>query len=659
MPNIDFIGEEGARNLNGTQWFYNSRFSYFYMERIVDFFYSISPNPMEFGFEARDMFDVGDEIEIVAPLGSSVEMICNDAGMREEFITYQWFRDGLSRFGKRDKTFAIPSIKASDYGHYTTRITNDYVKSYDTNGNYGEVFTKGIHLVPAPVAPEITKSVVANNGRYIDLYFSKTMTGASGFTNLEVAADGDKINVTNVIVRGRIDREVRIFLEKAIQVDEAVTLNYSGDTIKDKNGGILLPLVDLSVENRARISPTIVKAETTTDGSGILVHFDYFIDPASLSEAQFTISADNEYKVSNIILNPGKINRTISKTLFLTLDNTIADNAEIVMISYNNGNLYGLYGGTVSPSESISVENKVTVDRTNVLLQFEDGTNKIEDVLISPSWRATPIQLYDDGTNGDKQAGDHTWTYLASLADDFYKWDVFSRNKVNVTDTIKSIDAQGNIVLTLVPGTVNNDSILNSSYALEFTVGNDKVNGDTIFGIYNRDVVFNLQVDAQGNDIYLMGIENDWNDGLPMIAAAANVFTFTIPDLTAGDILLYNYRRGTSWENQTPDTRSYLVKNGPNIINDNFGIFTSSDNEVTETLRIYPNPTIDSRVVIEGLEGHNTLKAYNTLGQLIFSQTNLNQNKLELNLPEIKGIIYIIISPINQGNTIKRKIIMH
>ena len=120
------------------------------------------------------MFDVGDEIEIVAPIGSTVELICNDAGMREESITYQWFKDGLSKFGKKDKTYTISDISESDYGHYTTRITNEYVKAYDQNGNYGEVFTKGYHIVASPVPPIIERGIVSNNGQYIDPLFLQT-----------------------------------------------------------------------------------------------------------------------------------------------------------------------------------------------------------------------------------------------------------------------------------------------------------------------------------------------------------------------------------------------------------------------------------------------------------------------------------------------------
>lgn len=210
MPEWDFLGESGLRNLNGTQWLYNSRFSFAILEKIIDYFYSVSPNLQEFRIEMRDMFDVGDEREIVAPLGSSVEIVCNDAGEKEEFITYQWFKDGLSKFGRKQKTYSISSVRESDYGNYKVRITNDYVKSYDLNTNYGEVFTKEIHLVAEPVPPIIENAISSYNGQYIDLYFSKPMADSdlAAYQSINLTAEGEDIAIVSAEVLGRIDKNI-------------------------------------------------------------------------------------------------------------------------------------------------------------------------------------------------------------------------------------------------------------------------------------------------------------------------------------------------------------------------------------------------------------------------------------------------------------------
>jgi hypothetical protein len=653
MPNIDFIGEEGARNLEGTQWFYNSRFSYFYMERIVDFFYSISDNPMEFGLEARDMFDVGDEEEIVAPVGSSIEMICNDAGMREEFITYQWFKDGLSKFGKNKKTYDIASVKESDYGHYTTRITNDYVKSYDSNGNYGEVFTKGIHVVPAPVAPVIYKAVVDNSGQYLDLYFSKRMTGATGFENLQITADGEAIQVVEGMVKGRINREARVFLETPIQIGSEVILSYDSDAIIDKNGGVMEVISDFQVENRARMAPSIDSARTTLDGSGILVYFDYFINPNSLTGGDFEIEGSTAHNIASVSLVAGDIDLGISKTVLLTLAEEVSDSAEVLTLNYMGGGVHGLYGGTLQPVSDIPVDNIVTVDRTEVVINFEDGSGNLSDVVIKGSWRAIPIQLFDDGTNGDLIPSDNTWTTTLALADDEYGWDVFARETVATLDTVYSTDSLGNTVLTLIPSSINKDSLLNNDYILEFSVGDRRVVGDTIFGIFNRDVVFNLTVNAQGEDIYLMGINDDWNEGILMTSLGDNKYTYTLPKLTAGNTLNYNYRRGSSFENETPDTRSYSVINGDNVINDVFGIFTSTEDALEAKVKIYPNPSEDGILNIEGFEKQKIISIYNSIGGKL-QEINVHGRKLiTVDLSDLPAGMYFLATQADTNTTLK------
>ena len=642
MPNLDFLDEEGLRNLEGTQWFYNSRFSYFYMERIVDYFYSISPTPKEFGFEARDMFDVGDEMEIVAPLGTSVEMICNDAGMREEDITYQWFKDGLSKFGKTKKAYSISSISASDYGHYKTRINNEYVKAYDQNGNYGEVFTKGIHIVPEPVVPVIGKAVVSNNGQYIDLYFSKPMTNAEGFNAMNISSGENSVEVIYAEVRGRINKEVRIHLSQALNTGEIAKLSYSSGLIKDANGGILQPLDGFQVENRTRIAPMIIGASTTLDGSGIVLDFNNYIDESSLASSLFSIEADNEYTISSLSLLPGPIDAKISKSILITLNEAVSDSAEDISLKYISGGLFGLFSGSVTPSDDILVDNNVTVDRTNVLLQFEDGSEALENVLIKGSWKIDPLPLYDDGTHGDLEAGDHTWSYIATLANEVYKWDVLNREIINATDTITSVDTLGNTVLTLVETTINKDSILNGDYLLQFLVGDREVTGDTIYGIFNRDVVFNLQVNADGEDIFLMGIDDEWNDGIIMENLGENQYSYTLPKKTAGNLISYNYRKGESFENETPETRVYTVVNGENIINDQFGIFTDVADIEQRLFLAYPNPSSYGFIKLIGVEQFERIHIYNASGQLRSSVHTQKQDFIYLDISnEPKGMYYI------------------
>ncbi|MEM7659795.1 MAG: immunoglobulin domain-containing protein, partial [Bacteroidota bacterium] len=519
MPNWDFLDEDALRAMQGTQWLYNSRLSYAILEQVIDYFYTISPNIKEFQIEMRDMFEVGDEREIVASVGSAVDIVCEDAGNQSSFITYQWFKNGLSMFGRTDKTLSFPSLSASDYGVYTVRISNDYVKAYDQNTSYGEVFTKEIHLVADPAAPVIERAVSAYNGQAIDLYLSKPMaTGIlSGYQDLSVLVNnGNNIAITSAEVLGRIDRLVRIQLASPVAAGDtlALSLNTTGN-IEDANGGILQAFSSLAVENRVRVAPQLISSATTLDGSGIELYFDQYLSEESLNGASFLVEGDsNTYQVNTINLVAGELDPHISKTILLSLTESVVDSNEQLYTQYLSGNLYGLYAGTVVPTDTLPVLNQVSTDRIPVTLIFEDGSEALENLYLLPSWKPFAFQMFDDGTHSDAVANDHIWTYSTLLAKDEYSWDVLEREEIMAFDTVETIDPiTGVVTITLNPIIINDDSLLSGEFLLNFSTGETGVTGDTVYGIQNRDVIFHLRTTAAASEVYLMGIDGDWSVG--------------------------------------------------------------------------------------------------------------------------------------------------
>lgn len=663
MPSLDFLDEAALRNLNGTQWLYNSRFSFAILEKIIDYFYSISPNLQEFRIEMRDMFDVGDEREIVAPLGSAVDIVCNDAGEQDAFITYQWFKNGLSRFGRTQKTYSIPSVSASDYGDYKVRITNDYVKTYDLNTNYGEVFTKEIHLVAQPVPPVIERAVSSYNGQSIDLYFSKPMSDSAlaTFQNLSLSANNTNISVVSAELFGRIDRGVKIHLDTPVKKGDTLNLALLGSgNIVDKNGGELAPFSALSIENRVRVAPLIAEVKTTLDGSGIVVSFDQFIKQESLSSGTFVVKGDTTYQITSVTLVPGAVDAHISKNVLLTLTESLEDTAEVLTLQYESGSVHGLFGGTVEPSDTIPVLNQISVERLPVTLIFEDGSETLKNLFIHASWKVDPIPMFDDGTHADAVANDHIWTYAAPLVVDNYVWDVFEREEIMEMDTIRSVDpVTGVVTLTITPIVVNKDSLLSEQILLEFSTENEKVTGDTVYGIQNREVIFSLKTSGANEDVFLMGIDEDWANGLLMSElTTGSLYADTLFKMTAGDMFQYNYRIGNDWENLSPEPRSYTVKNGENLIRDEFGVFTGIDKEQLSPLSIYPNPSRDGLLSIEGLERITKIEVYKLSGQFLQTYATLTKDKVQLDLSDQAKGLYILKATTSGGGFFVHKILL-
>ena len=662
IPNFDFLDEAALRNQEGTQWLYNSRFSYALLERILDYYYTISPVTGEFLLEMRDMFDVGDEREVVAPIGSSVEIVCNDAGKQEDFITYQWYKNGISRFGKTKKTFDIASVKESDYADYTVRITNDYVKAYDTNGNYGEVFTKKIHLVPAPVPPVINKAVATYNGQFVELYFSKPMskTELAGYENITISADGETIEVVAAEVMGRIDKLVKIELASPLADGTTLSLSFSDGVISDQNGGQMEAVAGLPIENRVRPAAQIATATTTLDGTGIVLNFDQFINEASLAESTFLVEGNSAYEIASVTLIAGEVDAAISKNVLLTLTEVIVDTLEQITVAYDGGKIHGLYGGTLAESDKIEVFNQVSVDKTDLLITFEDGSESLDNIYLKGSWRAAVIPMYDDGTNGDAIANDHTWSYQLSLVEDDYSWDVLLRKEQAIFDTIRTEDANtGVVTLTLVPSVLATDSLLSGNILLDFSIAERVLTGDTNFGIENLEVIFNVRTNGINDNVYLMGIENDWANGSIMeIITPGQLYSDTLYKQTAGNIIDYNYRVGTDWENLTPEPRQYIVKNGINIINDFFGIFTDVEELEEKQIKIYPNPSQTGLISIEGLEDFTRVEIFNLSGQLVQTVSKNIKNTLLLDLSTQARGLYLIKATSSSGQIYSSKIIL-
>lgn len=659
MPTWDFLDKDAAYNLAGTQWMYNTEIPLSIFEKTIDHFYTISENAKEFGLEMRDLNNVGDELEIVAPLGTAVNMECVAAGEKEDFITYQWYKNGLSKFGKTKRIYSIASVSESDYGDYTVKITNDYVKSYDGNSNWGEVNTKAIHLVAQPVAPIIQWAKTSYNGKEIHLRFSKPMPeNISAYSDFSVLSEGNTIQVIGTRTQGRLHRDVILVLEQDITTASNVTLDYTGSLIADKNGGVLSTFSALSVENLVRKAPAFVEARTTKDGTGIEVVFDTYIDPNAINIDDFSIQAQNNYSVIAANLKKGEINENISKTILLILSQSITDTLEQIKVTYLKGELSGLYSGVSQSFNDKAVRNEITLKTTQVTLYFEDGSSKLNNTLVSGSWGNRLVQLYDDGTNGDLVAGDHIWTTQLNLVDNSYSWNVISREIIASFDTVSVTDPQtGIITQTISPVTINNDSVLSENSVLEFNVLNSNVSGTTNYGISNVQVVFYITIDNPIGQVYLMGINDDWLLGIPLVKIEnTNTYSTTLYGYSVGEQISYNYRDSNYWENTSAATRNYTVVAGENIINDKFGVFTFSNNLDAKALKIYPNP-VRNQLNISGVKGICLLEMYSFTGQLLNKQI-ISGSTAEINVSNFASGVYLLKLTDGVHSPITRKIVI-
>jgi len=136
------------------------------------------------------------------------------------------------------------------------------------------------------------------------------------------------------------------------------------------------------------------------------------------------------------------------------------------------------------------------------------------------------------------------------------------------------------------------------------------------------------------------------------------LYSDTLFKQTAGNIIEYNYRIGTDWENLDPEPRQYVVKNGINIIEDFFGVFTNVADLAIQPLKIYPNPSKNGLINIESAEIFNRIEIFNLSGQRLQTISKPTEKPLTLDLANQGKGLYLLKAITDSGQIYSSKIIL-
>lgn len=672
LPTFDFLSPKQLEDhFKGYNMFlYSNQFSYATWEKSVDYFTSFTTIPT-IKYQVQRLNNVGREREILTTPGSSITLTCNEAG---EQGTVTWMRKDLTSgvdtsLKITGTTYTIHNITSSDTGTYKGSCKNDYIGNWQVEGNSDvmnvPVLTKPIHVVFTPVTPICKSFYTSYSGNEIYMTFSKPMPvpESSQASQFSVLQDGVNVNINSISRIGRLFDTYVIKLESSISVGSTVTISYSPGTIVDKNGGVLQAFSEKDVQNFVREKPTVLNnAITRKDGKGIIVSFDRYIDPNTLDPDDFSITQSNDgsQEIVAAIVKSGELDKNISRSIQLAVKNIIYDSTAEITISYEKGSMTGLYAGAVQSFSPISVQNTVTPVRSSVTLQFNDECGTISNVVASGNIEClTSFKLYDDGTNGDEVANDHHWTRkISDIASDEYDWEVYKREVLSYDTTFLEND-----VKVLTP--VYNDELISPTMFVTFEdikVGEDTLSvfssGDTLFWKCEKYVVFLLDMKKyieQNPDVkiepYLMGIADDWKDGLIMEkikdpTSNDSVYYVRVDQFTVGDSINFLFRNGAypngDWEEQGgPQKRNYTVKGNDTI---RFEFLTFTTTAIPETkddiLRIYPNP-VSEQLYFSTPDNNSFLyvKVYNMYGQCVLTAKDL-QSSFDVN-PLANGMYFL------------------
>lgn len=645
IPTLDFWTPEQITERYGPNgdalYLYNNQISYANFENSVKYFQTFS-NPGDIKYESRQLTDMGREQEIIVSPGEKVTLTTNVGGENGE---YKWYKKGFNTY-KSGAEYTINSVTASDTGQYKALVMNELIRLNDLNVDYINAFTKPIHVRFIPTKPSIKHAETSYSGNALYLTFSKPMAipSVAQKDEIVVTSGGQNIPVIEISRIGRLNNTYLLKLSSSVLNTEDVVISYSPGTIQCRNGGELQSINNLTVQNKTRVAPVVINAETRVDGSGILITFDRFIDPETFSVDDFII---NGTSIATIVLTPGPSDPNISKTLELVLNESLSSNTEIT-VNYTKGSLTGLYGGAVQSVGPINVNNIIIENRQKITLTVEDGTKTLNNIFIGGNLKSLPFALYDDGTNGDETSGDYIWSKSVELSPGTYTWTVLNRTSIVEYDTIRSTNENGKITIEITPREINNDELISGEKNLSFEVTDNSYNGDTFYGYKNNNVVFILDMNSYRekttNDLnpYLMGIKGDWTTGILMTPYISEyTFTTYASGYNVGEAISYNFRNGDNWENQSANKRWHTVT-GNDTIYAEFGILTDVTNlQSFQNIKVYPNPAQDQIFIdISNKAQIKQIKLFDIYGKCMLSS---NQYDSAIDISQLEDGLYMIL----------------
>jgi uncharacterized repeat protein (TIGR02059 family) len=642
VPKFDFLSKDHLLNMWSTIFLYNTRISYATWEPSVDYFVSFTTEANKIKYQIQNQDQVGREREIVVKPGDTVTLVCNEAGKKGKCT---WEKKGINTY-KTGTTYTINNIVAKDTGIYRGLVENDYIKSWQAEGNggVGQVKTKPIHVVFTPWTPVCKSAKTSYSGNEIDITFSKPMAmpDAGQTSEFMVSRNGQPVNVSGITRVGRLSDILRLTLDSSLFAGDSITISYTKGTVVDYNNGVLNSFSDMQVKNFVRPAPNIVSATSRPLGDGIILTFDQYIDGSTINMSDFKINTtDATQKITGFMLAPGKIDNEVSRQVILALANPLKE-TDNIQVAYKKGSLTALYGAAVQSFGFIPVTISIDTNPALVNITFKDGSRSLENIIVKGSLKLSPFNMEDKGINGDFR----NWTKQVSAGNGTYTWSVYKRTSVTTYDTITTVDPNTGIkTIVIIPNTTVNDSLLSNNRNLVVTVANGQIAGDTVFSIWNEVVTFrlNLKNYIENNpsaviEPYLMGLHNDWVAGRAMTKLSDTLYTLSASGYNIGDVIYFNFRSGSVWENSTPQKRTHTIA-GNDTIEVSFGDITAIKTINQSTLSIYPNPVENFLYVSSPGTKTLNIRVFNIQGKCVFTAHSID------NYIDIKGLpkgIYLL-----------------
>jgi hypothetical protein len=388
----------------------------------------------------------------------------------------------------------------------------------------------------------------------------------------------------------------------------------------------ILPVAPVDVVVAVDMSFELSKGDfdVTTDSVGISGNMNGWLFTKLTKGATDSVYSDTiqwgnymDYKFRKNEEYEGSPNRGVY------LDGT-TDPVELDTVWYSN----------ISPAPMVSIMNYV-IDST----EYYSGLQYKGEIT---GWSL--VDMYDDGTNGDQVAGDHTWTVTLDnvTAGNSYEWG--------------AVDADENWLIS------------GSNPVVEVTMGGMAV-GDTSYVIpawgdvaveFNVDMNCHINLVVFDVDTSCVDVNIDGYPPVEMTNAGKGIFTTTITRFDVEDTIAFTFRMncvfGDDYEEYPGNdvSREYVVVDGANST----GVLVFQDDIITtgaceyvpgtsirnvqaEMVQLYPNPVYNELSVISEFE-MSSINVYNITGQKVLTETGINKRAHFISTELLSDGIYVI-----------------
>ncbi len=436
----------------------------------------------------------------------------------------------------------------------------------------------------------------SRDGNKIRVYFDKEINDPSSAISDFKVYSGAENPVTSVSLNSEEAKVIELSVTKSFSENSRGVVKYTGSSIKSVNNGTLGTFLALPVKSAAYIT----NAETSLSGDKIHISCNKPLGKI-IPKHNFNV-LQNGKPVAIESITKNSENDSI---VVISLSEGLLPDS-VITTDFSSNWLYAADGSVIEGFSGISVTNNTTFDA----IVLSAGLLNLKMIKVTFDAKIDTSTIDNAGfsvvANGKNVAVKEVYAE---------EKDAYSL----IVELEEALDKDKDILLSY---TESNTRTVDNYPILPFT--DFEVTGGSLPVITFMVDMNNYGKFYPGNVdtvIYLMGINNDWENGIAMNDTDGDyIYQVTVDTFSFGKIISYTFRNTAVWEYSGIKVRTDTLSKTDTI----FAVFgegsphnTATNNTNRKDIGIYPNPVTDmltieadsdiKHITITGILAHQIL----------------------------------------------------